>query len=96
VAPAVKYEIMLTESVLLARPYVSPRNKRPCPAGKQFETYTQMQAVELNQLEPTAMKRAVETCTDCACRKACRQWLRTGVFNYAGDPRCPNAALLHI
>lgn len=84
--------IMLTEVAFLSHSYFSSRNKRPCPADKQFETFTHMLGLKLNVLELATLKP--ESCARCVCRKPCRRWLRTGVFNYAGDPRCPSAALL--
>jgi hypothetical protein len=87
--------IMSTEAAFLLSPEFITRNKRDCPAGKQFETFTQMQGVDPSRIDPAALQEAIDTCARCASRKACRQWLRTGVFAYDGDPRCPNAALLH-
>jgi len=87
--------IMLTEVAFMTHPDHTVRNKRPCPVGKQFEILREMQGLGPDRCEPAAQKLAAESCIHCACRKACRQWLRTGVFNYEGDPRCPNAALLH-
>jgi hypothetical protein len=86
---------MLTEVAFLTHADHTVRHKRPCSAGKQFEVSREMQGLSPNQSEPAALKQAAESCIHCACRKACRHWLRTGVFDYAGDPRCPNAALLH-
>jgi hypothetical protein len=87
--------IMFTEAAFLFSPEFTSRSKRPCPPGKQFETLTEMQGLDLNQLDPAVLREAAERCANCASRKPCRHWLRTGVFAYAGDPRCPNAALLH-
>jgi hypothetical protein len=87
--------IMLTEAASLLGPEFATRNKRACPAGKQFETFRHMLEVGLNRIDPAVVQEATNTCARCACRKACRQWLRTGTFAYDGDPRCPNAALLH-
>jgi hypothetical protein len=86
--------IMSTEAAFLLSPEFATRDKRDCPAGKQFETFSHMLEVDLNRIDPAVLQQATDTCTRCACRKACRRWLRTGVFAYGGDPRCPNAALL--
>jgi hypothetical protein len=87
--------IMLTEAAFLLSPEFATRNKKDCPAGKQFETLAQMVETDLNRIDPAVLQEATNTCARCASRKACRRWLRTGVFAYDGDPRCPNAALLH-
>jgi hypothetical protein len=86
--------IMFTEAVFLLSPEFAPHAKRRCPSGKQFERFMQLQGVDREHLDPAALQKAAERCTRCACRKACRHWLRTGAFAYAGDPRCPNAGLL--
>ena len=85
---------MFTEAAFLLSPELAPRPRRRCPPGRQFETLTQMQGLDLNRLDPALLREAADKCANCACRKACRHWLRTGVFTYAGDPRCPNARLL--
>ena len=87
--------IMFTEAAFLLSPEFAPRSKRRCPPGKQFETFAEMQGLELNELDPDVLHQAAARCATCASRKACRHWLRTGVFSYAGDPRCPNSGLLH-
>ena len=86
--------IMFTEAAFLVGPSFMTRRPIPCRDGQQFETFAKMHGLDISQLDSTVLRDAAETCARCACRKACRQWLRTGVFEYAGDPRCPNAALL--
>jgi hypothetical protein len=86
---------MFTEAAfLLDSSFAMPR-PRPCRADRIFQTLAEMEGVDLGQLDPAVVRAAAERCKRCACRKACRRWLRTGVFHYAGDPRCPNIALLH-
>ena len=86
--------IMFTEAALMLGPGFTARRPLPCRDGQQFETFAKMYGFEIGQLDPTVLRYATERCARCACRKACRHWLRTGVFEYAGDSRCPNAALL--
>ena len=86
--------IMFTEAAFLFGPGFARRRPMPCPAGRQFETFAKMLGSDVDRLDPAVLRDAAGTCGRCACRKACRNWLRTGVFEYAGDPRCPNAALL--
>ena len=85
---------MFTEAALLLDDGFAMPRPRPCPADRIFQTLAEMEGVDLGQLDPGVLREAVERCNRCACRKACRRWLRTGVFRYAGDPRCPNMALL--
>jgi uncharacterized protein YjiS (DUF1127 family) len=69
--------------------------KAPANAGRQFETLAAAEQVDLRQLRPEVLREAMWTCARCECRAPCERWLRTGVWKYSGDPRCPNAALLH-
>jgi len=86
--------IMFTEAAFLFGPgYAAPRARRRC-ADLPFETLAAMEGVDIRQLDPAVLREATEKCGRCACRKACRRWLRTGAFQHAGDPRCPNADLL--
>ena len=86
--------IMSTEAASLFGPgLAAPRARRYC-AGVPFETLAEMAGGDIHQLDPTVLREAVGKCAHCATRKACRRWLRTGIFQYTGDPRCPNAALL--
>jgi len=85
---------MFTEAGFLFGPDSAVRRPILCRAGRQFETLAKMYGFDIGQLDPTALRDAAGTCAGCACRKACRRWLRTGVFKYAGDSRCPNARLL--
>ncbi len=86
--------IMFTEAAFLYDPILAARRPMPCRAGRQFETLAKMSGVDIDRLAPATVREAMQTCSHCASRKACRRWLRTGVFDYAGDPRCPNVALL--
>ncbi|HVC57338.1 MAG TPA: DUF6455 family protein [Stellaceae bacterium] len=86
--------IMFTEAAFLFGPAVAAPRPMPCRSGQQFQTLARMEGTDLSRLDPAAVREAVEICARCACRKPCRRWLRTGVFAYAGDSRCPNAALL--
>ncbi len=87
--------LMTTEAASLFGPgFATPRARR-CRADRVFQVWAEMQGVDVNQLGPAVLYVAVERCRRYACRKACRRWVRTGVFQYAGDPRCPNAVLLH-
>jgi hypothetical protein len=86
--------IMFTEAAFLFSPDFATRRRMPCRVGRQFETWAKMQGFDIGQLDPTVLRDAAERCARCACRKACRRWLRTGVFEYAGDSRCPNVTLL--
>jgi hypothetical protein len=87
--------IMLTEAAFLSGPGFAAPRARGCRTDHEFETMAGMAGVDVRQLDPAVLREAVGKCARCACRKACRRWLRTGAFHYAGDPRCPNAALLH-
>jgi hypothetical protein len=86
--------IMSTEAAFLAGPDFAAPRARGCRADVPFETLAEMAGVDVRQLDPAVLREATGICARCACRKACRRWLRTGVFKYAGDSRCPNAALL--
>jgi len=86
---------MFTEAAFLLHPEFKSRAKGHCRPGKQFETFMAMQGLDPDRLDASALRDAAESCSQCACRKACREWLRTGSFAYPGDPRCPNAGLLH-
>jgi hypothetical protein len=86
--------IMFAEAAFLAgRGSAAPR-ARGGRTDVPFETLAEMAGVDVRQLDPAVLRDAAGKCARCACRKACRRWLRTGVFKYAGDSRCPNAALL--
>jgi len=87
---------MFTEAAFLADPgsgFAAPRARHHC-ADVPFETLAELAGVDIRQLDPAVLREAAAKCARCGCRKACRRWLRTGAFNYVGDPRCPNAALL--
>ena len=85
--------IMLTEAAFLCGPtFATPRARRK--RATEFETLARMQGFDLTRVDPDTLNEARQRCTGCACRKACRHWLQTGVFNYSGDPRCLNAPLL--
>src|SRR6266702_156943 len=86
--------IMFTEAVFLFGPGFAMQRPMPCRRGREFATWAKMHGFDIGQLDPALLRAAVETCAHCSCRKARRRWLRTGVFEHAGDPRCPNAALL--
>jgi Family of unknown function (DUF6455) len=86
--------IMFTEAAFLFGPGFATRRPTSCRVGRQFETLAKMLGFDIGQLDPAVLRDAAGTCARCTCRKACRRWLRTGVFEYAGDSRCPNAALL--
>jgi len=85
---------MFTEAAFLSGPAFAMRHPMPCRRGREFEILAKMHGCDIAQVDPAVLRDAAETCARCACRKACRRWLRTGVFEYAGDPRCPNVALL--
>jgi len=65
----------------------------PADAGRQFETFAETARIDLHHLSPAVLRDARWVCTLCECREPCKRWLRAGVWQYAGDPRCPNAAL---
>jgi uncharacterized protein YjiS (DUF1127 family) len=69
--------------------------KAPLDAGRQFETLAAAVQADLRRLRPEVLREAMWVCARCASRVPCKRWLRTGTWNYSGDPRCPNAALLH-
>ena len=69
--------------------------KAPADAGRQFETLAAAEEADLRRLRPEVLREAMWVCARCASRVPCKRWLRTGIWNYSGDPRCPNAALLH-
>ena len=73
--------------------FAAPRARR-CRSDRPFETLAAMAGVNIHRIDPDVLRNAVRKCAGCACRQACRRWLRTGVFPYSGDPRCPNADLL--
>lgn len=86
--------VMFDEGAFLySSGFAAPRPRR-CRTSRIFETLATMEGVDISRLDPVSVHKAKLTCAHCACREACRRWLRTGVFQYAGDPRCPNAALL--
>jgi hypothetical protein len=86
--------IMFTEAAFLyGPPFATPRERWNRPPT-EIETYARMQGFDLSRIGPATLNGARQRCSGCACRKACRRWLRTGVFNYSGDPRCLNRSLL--
>jgi len=86
--------IMFTEAALLYGPPFATRRERRPGSTSEFEIFAKMRGLPVGQLDPTTLRQAAEGCSQCACRRACRRWLRTGTFNYSGDSRCPNAGLL--
>ena len=66
----------------------------PVDAGRPFERLAELERVDLRKVSPAVLREAEWVCTRCACREDCGRWLRTGVWDHAGDSRCPNAALL--
>lgn len=86
--------IMLSEAAPMFGPSFTARTGVRCRNGEQFEILARMHGVDVAQMDPVVFREAKDSCADCACRKACRNWLRTGIFEYSGDPRCPNTALL--
>ncbi len=87
--------IKLTEAAFLFGPDFAVRRPMPCRVDRQFETLAIRCGSDMGRLESAVLRDAAGICARCGCRKACRRWLRTGVFKYAGDPRCPNAPLQH-
>jgi len=86
--------ILLTEAALMfTHNAVTPR-PTSCSYGQQFEVLAKLHGIDTRSMDATILSAAKKTCRSCACRKACRRWLRTGTFQYPGDPRCLNAALL--
>jgi uncharacterized protein DUF6455 len=79
-------------AIMFSRDLAARRRVRH--GGEQFELLVKMHGVDLAQLNPTVLREARHRCAECARRKACRRWLRSGEFKYSGDPRCPNADLL--
>jgi len=67
----------------------------PDDAGLQFEQFADMAQLDLRQISPEVLREARWVCARCEHRSPCKRWLREGVWDDAGDPRCPNAALLH-
>jgi uncharacterized protein YjiS (DUF1127 family) len=65
----------------------------PEDAGREFEIMAGMAGVDLQTLPPSVLRSAISTCVLCPSARACRKWLRSGIWK-GGDPRCPNAALL--
>lgn len=66
----------------------------PADAGRQFELLAEMEHADLRQFPPEVRREAEWACIRCDCRAACKRWLNRGVWDYQGDPRCPNAGLL--
>ena len=66
----------------------------PADAGRQLEQMAEAEQADLHALSPDTLREASWTCIRCEKRAPCRRWLRTGVWDGRGDPRCPNAALL--
>jgi hypothetical protein len=76
--------IMFTEAAFLFGANFEARRPMPCRDGRQLETWAKMQGSEIGRLDPAVLRDALGMCARCACRKACRRWLRTGVFKYCG------------
>ncbi len=66
----------------------------PADAGRQFEQLAAAEHVDLSGLAPEVLRDAMWKCIRCSCREPCKRWLESGIWDYEGDPRCPNAALL--
>jgi hypothetical protein len=71
------------------------KRRAPADAGGQFEIMAAAAQADLRRRRPEVLREAMWVCARCASRVPCKRWLRTGTWNYSGDPRCPNAALLH-
>jgi hypothetical protein len=65
--------------------------KGPADAGRQFEALAAATQVDVHRLSPEVLRQATWACMRCACRAPCKRWLRSGVWEYGGDSRCPNA-----
>jgi uncharacterized protein YjiS (DUF1127 family) len=85
----------LLEDVGMTRAELDELMAAPADAGSQFEKMAAIEGVDLEALPAHTVREAIWKCTRCASRKQCKRWLRTGVWQYDGDPRCPNAGLLH-
>jgi hypothetical protein len=86
--------IMLTEIAFLFRAAPTPRRARQSRSRNPFKTWAELEKINTRKIGPAKLCEAAGACAGCPCCKQCRRWLRTGVFRYAGDPRCPNAVLL--
>lgn len=86
--------LMFTEAAFLTGPRFATPHPRHVSSNRVFETLAEMEGVDIDRLDPAVLRNAKVACAHCAAHEACRRWLRTGIFKYAGDPRCPNAALL--
>lgn len=85
---------MFSEAALMFCRDVAARRRMQCRSGEEFVAMANMHGVDPAQLNPSVLLAAQQRCAQCARRKACRRWLRTGEFQYSGDPRCPNLPLL--
>ncbi len=65
----------------------------PADAGRQFEVMAKLEGVDLAQVDAGALREATWKCVRCDSRAPCKRWMRTGLWSYGGDPRCPNARL---
>jgi uncharacterized protein YjiS (DUF1127 family) len=83
----------LLNDVAVTRAELGVLIEAPADAGRQFETLAEMARIDLRHLSPAVLRDATWVCTLCECREPCKRWLHTGVWQHAGDPRCPNAAL---
>jgi uncharacterized protein YjiS (DUF1127 family) len=83
----------ILEDVGMTRAELDELAAAPADAGRQFEKMAAIEGLDLDTLPAHAVREAMWKCTRCASRKECKRWLRTGVWQYDGDPRCPNAAL---
>ncbi len=66
----------------------------PSDAGRQFEALAEAEGIDLQELDPEVLREAIAVCVRCQYRAPCKRWLRTGIWTYGKEPRCPNAALL--
>lgn len=87
--------IMFTEAAFLSGPAFTAPLRRRVSRHRMFETLAAMSGIDVARLGSETLREAAGKCRTCACQKACLRWLRTGSFDYSGDPRCDNAALLH-
>jgi Family of unknown function (DUF6455) len=66
----------------------------PADAGRQLDQMAAAEGADLRRLRPEDLRQASWTCIHCEKRAPCKRWLRCGIWDGKGDPRCPNAALL--
>jgi uncharacterized protein YjiS (DUF1127 family) len=83
----------ILEDIGMTRAELDELLAAPANAGRQFEMMAELEGVDLTRLRAGVVREAIKTCSHCASRGPCERWLRTGVWKYSGDPRCPNAAL---